>query len=127
MAAPYTYLQSVALGTTPNRDVQREPGSAEGIRLILGFRRFLLKLACPSHAWNWPRPIQGERAHGFDAHQTCFKCMTERFYNTQTLQAGPLYRSLVAGTPNSSRRGYALLLRLKQSKRIFSVIRSRKG
>jgi hypothetical protein len=63
---------------------------------VLGFRRILLALACPRHAWNWPRTIRGERLEGFDAHQTCFKCNTERFYDTRLLQPGPLYRVRVA-------------------------------
>jgi hypothetical protein len=80
----------------------RQPDHPEGIRLVLGLHRFWLKLVCPSHEWNWPRPIQGSKADGFDAHQTCFKCMTERFYNTRTLQAGPLYRTRVSGTQEHS-------------------------
>jgi hypothetical protein len=97
VAASHTYLQYVGTGSK-NPDRRQRLDYPEGIRLIQGFHSILLKFACPSHAWNWPRPIRGQKPAGFDAHQTCFKCSTERFYNTSNLQAGPLYRSLVPGT-----------------------------
>jgi len=80
------------------------------IRLVLGFRRVLLALSCPRHAWNWPRPVRGEGHAGFDAHQTCFKCNTERFYNTSLLKPGPLYRVRVAEPENASGHPWGMLL-----------------
>lgn len=94
MAASHSYLQYATAGSM-DRNSPRRIDSPEGIRLVLGLHRILLKFTCPSHTWNWPRPLHGERLEGYDAHQTCFKCMTERFYNTQMLQAGPLYRRRV--------------------------------
>ncbi|HZP06393.1 MAG TPA: hypothetical protein VFB43_15960 [Terracidiphilus sp.] len=97
MAASHSYLpyaQPVLRAQISHAHLEH----SEHIRLVHGFHRVLLKLTCPSHRWNWPRPIQGEKPDGFDAHQTCFKCMTERFYNTRTLQAGPLFRRLTLGT-----------------------------
>jgi hypothetical protein len=113
VAASHSYLQFVKSGSR-DRDRQRQMEQPEGIRLVLGFRRVLLKLTCPSHAWNWPRPIQGQKPDGFDAHQTCFKCTTERFYNTRTLQAGPLYRSVVFGTEPPPSRNFAAPGRLRK-------------
>ncbi len=130
MAASHSYLQYAGAGSK-NRNLRQPMGHPEGIRLIVGFRRILLKFACPSHAWNWPRPIHGEKPDAFDAHQTCFKCSTERFYNTRTLQAGPLYRTLVPGTVHPDR---GLAKRLRQwkpfdadGKGLLRITRFRKG
>jgi hypothetical protein len=76
---------------------RKSSGDAEQIHLLPGLNRLLLRLVCPIHSWNWPRPIQGESPAGFDAHQTCFKCTVERLYNTTRLEAGPLYRIHVPG------------------------------
>lgn len=100
MAASHSYLQ-YSEAVPKDRNVPRHVDSPEGVRLVLGLQRILLKLTCPSHTWNWPRPLHGERLDGYDAHQTCFKCMTERFYNTQTLQPGPLYRRRIPETADS--------------------------
>jgi hypothetical protein len=87
--------------------------SAGRIRLVLGFERILRALICPRHSWNWPRPIRGVSQtgiDGYDAHQTCFKCNTERFYNTRLLQAGPLYRSRVPEPEGECARPWEKLL-----------------
>jgi hypothetical protein len=100
VATSQTYLDYTGLDSS-DRSAPPKPGDTERIRLVAGFHRVWLKLACPFHRWNWPRPVQAGKPYGFDAHQTCFKCTTERFYNTSTLKAGPLYRSQVP--PGSSR------------------------
>jgi hypothetical protein len=105
VAASHSYLRYVE-SSSKDRTPAPQPNQPEGIRFVLGIHRFWLKLSCPSHQWNWPRPIQGDKPSGFDAHQTCFKCMTERFYNTRTLQAGPLYRTRVSGTEEQSARDF---------------------
>ncbi len=74
------------------------------IRLVLGFERILRALICPRHSWNWPRPFCGEIHQGFDAHQTCFKCNTERFYDSHLLRPGPLYRVRVPEPENGGSR-----------------------
>ena len=95
--------------------LRKPSGEAKQIHLILGFNRLLLRLACPFHSWNWPRPIQGENPArfdaGFDAHQTCFKCTVERLYNTTRLEAGPLYRTRVPGDVETPVNRLALLLK----------------
>lgn len=91
----------------------RFPGarqSAGHIRLVHGFERVVRTLICPRHSWNWPRPVRGESQEGFDAHQTCFKCNTERFYNTRLLQAGPLYRVRVPEPEGEFARPWERLL-----------------
>jgi hypothetical protein len=96
MAASPSYLSFAAPKLKPS--AFRKPSvDAEQIHLVPGVNRFLLRLACPFHSWNWPRLIQGESPAGFDAHQTCFKCTVERLYNTTRLEAGPLYRTHVPG------------------------------
>lgn len=133
MAASHSFLKYAEPGARiRTRPPQLEPTA--NIRLVLGFHKLLLKLACPSHAWNWPRPIQGERLDGFDAHQTCFKCLTQRFYNTQTLKAGPLYRSRVPGPPVRTLPGFQPLASLRKlhvsthlGKQLFKLGRSPRG
>ncbi len=70
---------------------------AESFHPVQGVRRILLLLYCPSHSWNWPRLMPDGSREGFDAHQTCFKCNTQRLYNTTSLTAGPLFRTRVPG------------------------------
>lgn len=67
-------------------------GSAGSLEILTGMDRFLLALTCPAHAWNWPRANRSERLAGYDAHQTCHKCMSHRMFDTQTWQAGPIYK-----------------------------------
>jgi len=101
MAASHPYLSHAE----PGPKILNFPKPAnheERIYLVHGFQRIWLRLACPIHSWNWPRPIQGKTPEGFDAHETCFKCGTQRFYNTTRLKAGPLYRTRVAGTASHS-------------------------
>jgi hypothetical protein len=97
--------------------------NARSVRLVLGFRRILLRLACPRHAWNWPRLIPGESHQGFDAHQTCFKCNTERFYNSRLLKPGPLYRVRTAEPEESPARPWAKLLAFPASAALGARLR----
>jgi hypothetical protein len=131
VAASHTYLQYIGAGSK-KPDQRQRLDYPEGIRLIQGFHSILLKFACPSHAWNWPRPIRGQKPAGFDAHQTCFKCSTERFYNTSNLQAGPLYRSIVPAAANDSHRSLTGLPKASSSqagrsnwKRVLRMRKSR--
>jgi hypothetical protein len=64
----------------------------ESIDLIFGMRRFWLMMSCLRHKWSWPRANKEERLHGFDAHQTCQKCRSTRFFDSHAWQAGPIYR-----------------------------------
>lgn len=59
---------------------------------IEGIDRFWLALRCPAHAWSWPRANNDEHVKGYDAHQTCYKCMSHRAFDTHEWQAGPVYR-----------------------------------
>lgn len=64
-------------------------------REVLSFNlldRFWLMLRCPSHEWSWPRTNNEEPFTGFDAHQTCFKCDSTRFFDSRGWQSGPIYR-----------------------------------
>jgi hypothetical protein len=96
----------------------------EQIRLIVGFRRVLLRFTCPAHAWNWPRLAKENAPEGFDAHQTCFKCSVERAYSTTRLESGPLYRSLVPGENESPMQRLAAILRSTDSKYIRGAARA---
>jgi hypothetical protein len=53
----------------------------------------LLMMRCLRHQWSWPRANKGERLHGFDAHQTCHKCTSKRFFDSKAWLAGPIYRN----------------------------------
>lgn len=64
----------------------------EGTEIVEGLDRFWLVLRCPMHAWSWPRANKEERFDGFDAHQTCNKCTSQRMFDTRDWHPGPLYR-----------------------------------
>ena len=59
----------------------------------MGFDRFRLFLQCPQHEWTWPRTNEEVRVDGFDAHQTCSKCTSQRLFDSRKWQAGPIYRN----------------------------------
>jgi hypothetical protein len=91
----YTKISRKILGATAgrrgafgNRVVGRDQIVVEGLE------RFWLALRCPSHTWSWPRANHEERLEGFDAHQTCHKCTSQRMFDTREWQAGPVYRHL---------------------------------
>ena len=122
MAASPSYLPYAAPGLrTPA--FRRPSVEAEQIHLVPGVNRLLLRLACPIHSWNWPRPIQGESPEGFDAHQTCFKCTVERLYNTTRLEPGPLYRTQVPGDADTPFFRLALLLKFLALKSFDAMLR----
>jgi hypothetical protein len=104
MAASHSYLSSPSLSSfhpepgLPALGLRPQLNPAESFHLVHGVRRALLLLYCPFHAWNWPRLMPDGSREGFDAHQTCFKCNTQRLYNTSNLTAGPLYRTRVPGS-----------------------------
>jgi hypothetical protein len=57
-----------------------------------GLDLFWLTLRCPVHTWSWPRTNNEERFEGFDAHQTCHKCMSRRMFDSRRWRAGLVYR-----------------------------------
>ena len=61
-------------------------------QIVEGLGLLWLALRCPKHAWTWPRTNNEEHFEGFDAHQTCHKCMSRRMFDTRKWQAGPVYR-----------------------------------
>ncbi len=82
----YTKLTQKILRKAASR---RESGGAE---ILKGLKLFWLDLSCPTHAWSWPRTNKEERFEGFDAHQTCHKCTSRRFFDTREWHAGPVYK-----------------------------------
>jgi len=72
--------------------IRTRPRETGSIRFVLGFDRLRLFLHCPRHAWTWPRTNHDEHVSGFDAHQTCFKCNSRRFFDSQHWLSGPVYR-----------------------------------
>ena len=69
----------------------RSYGAGE-IRIVEGFELFCLALSCPFHSWTWPRANRDERMGGYDAHQTCHKCMSRRMFDTRAWRVGPIYK-----------------------------------
>jgi hypothetical protein len=64
----------------------------ETVEIVVGMKRIWLMMTCPRHAWSWPRLNKGEeRFPGFDAHQTCHKCTSRRFFDSRAWEAGPLF------------------------------------
>lgn len=82
----YTKISQKILAKTIRR---REVGGAQ---IVEGLEGLWLALRCPMHAWTWPRANKEERFRGYDAHQTCHKCMSHRMFDTQEWQSGPIYR-----------------------------------
>jgi hypothetical protein len=66
-------------------------------RIVEGLDLFWLALRCPTHAWTWPRANNEEHFEGFDAHQTCHKCISRRMFDTRRWQSGPVYRRMEPG------------------------------
>lgn len=97
----------------------REAGDNQ---IVEGLDLFWLALRCPTHAWTWPRANNEEYFAGFDAHQTCHKCMSRRMFDTQKWQAGPVYRrrsqptAHVAGGPSRTAQ------RVEQSDRALGAV-----
>jgi hypothetical protein len=91
-------------------------------RIVEGLDLFWLALRCPTHAWTWPRANNEEHFEGFDAHQTCHKCMSHRMFDTQKWHAGPVYRrrsqptARVAGGPSRTAQ------RVEQSDRALGAV-----
>ena len=82
----YEKLSQKVLGwTTPRREIG-------GAQFVEGLDRLWLALQCPMHAWSWPRANKEERFEGYDAHQTCWKCMSRRLFDTRQWHSGPIYR-----------------------------------
>lgn len=92
MATTHALPANIALSpkTTHVRPRPRDIGS---VRVVAGLHRLLLLLKCPQHAWNWPRTNQEEHVSGFDAHQTCFKCHSQRLFDSKEWHPGPIYRN----------------------------------
>ena len=82
----YTKLSRAFQGRPASRNDRGE------IEIVAGMSRVWLALRCPTHAWSWPRANKDERTSGFDSHQTCYKCMSKRMFDTQGWQAGPVYK-----------------------------------
>jgi hypothetical protein len=63
------------------------------IELVGPIDRAFIRMACPRHEWNWPisnRDIA--KVDGFDAHQSCTKCASERLFNSKNWIPGPVFR-----------------------------------
>lgn len=88
--------------------LQHQLRDVDSINPILGLDWLLLKVSCPSHVWSWPMTLDSERHESFDARQICFKCTTERFFNTRLWQAGPMYRRKAPGNAKPSGRNAGL-------------------
>lgn len=73
------------------------PRSDRPAHFIAGFDRILLFLDCPRHTWAWPRANHEDWLPGFDAHQTCSKCSSKRFFDSRHWRSGPIYRSRRTG------------------------------
>ena len=74
------------------------PREVTSFNLVTGLDGLWLMLRCPSHAWSWPRANKEERFAGFDAHQTCYKCDSRRFFDSREWQPGPIYRRAFPGS-----------------------------
>jgi hypothetical protein len=63
------------------------------IELIGHIDRAFIRMACPRHEWNWPLSISDTvKIDGFDAHQSCTKCASQRLFNSKKWTPGPMFR-----------------------------------
>jgi hypothetical protein len=63
------------------------------IELIGHVDRAFIRMACPRHEWNWPLSISDTvKIDGFDAHQSCTKCASQRLFNSKKWTPGPMFR-----------------------------------
>jgi len=65
------------------------------IELVGPVDRAFIRMACTRHEWNWPilnRDIA--KIDGFDAHQSCTKCASQRLFNSRNWIPGPMFRKL---------------------------------
>jgi hypothetical protein len=113
----YAKLSQRILRTAARRREVGGYSEVGGNQIVEGLNLFWLVLRCPMHAWSWPRTNKEERFKGFDAHQTCHKCTSQRMFDTREWQAGPVYRHMVrpevAGEERSANFG-------KQTEHSFS-------
>ncbi len=72
--------------------VEKRKPVTESLKLLGGFDVLLLKIACPSHAWSWPRSNKIEAIEGFACHQTCTKCASQRLFDSRSWRPGPYYK-----------------------------------
>ncbi len=114
-----TTTSTYALLASKAENLQQQWRDEEAIQLIWGLDWFVRTIACPNHGWTWPRSLDGESIEGFDAHQTCFKCTAERFFDTRHWQAGPMYRREGIRRSESAPRSHTR--RERHSSRRFQV------
>jgi hypothetical protein len=90
----YTKLSRKVLRKAARRREATIGYSETGVyRVAAGLDLFWLTLRCPTHAWSWPRTNKDEECvEGFDAHQTCHKCMSLRMFDSRKWHAGLIYR-----------------------------------
>jgi hypothetical protein len=96
MATANSVLRTTRLSQKFMRTYEH-PRESNSLNLVMGLDRLLLSLKCPMHSWTWPRANTDERIEGFDAHQTCFKCDSKRFWDSRGWQPGPVYRRPTPG------------------------------
>jgi hypothetical protein len=93
----YTKLSQKILRRTGRQRESSGNSDVVSYQIAAGLYLFWLALRCPTHAWTWPRANNEEHFEGFDAHQTCHKCMSRRMFDSRKWQVGPVYRSIQGG------------------------------
>ncbi|MGC1422154.1 MAG: hypothetical protein WA354_25245 [Terracidiphilus sp.] len=91
----YTKLSQKILRRTRRQRETSGYSEVGSYQIVAGLCLFWLALRCPTHAWTWPRANNEEHFEGFDAHQTCHKCMSRRMFDTRKWQAGLVYRHTI--------------------------------
>jgi hypothetical protein len=91
----YTKLSQKILRKGAHQPATQVYSEAGGYQVVAGLDLLWLALRCPMHRWSWPRTNKVERFEGFDAHQTCHKCTSQRMFDTREWYAGPVYRQMI--------------------------------
>src|ERR1019366_10158954 len=91
-------VQATLLTTqVSDRRIRKRLQAAGSFKLVRGLDLVLLELCC-SHKWSWPSANADESViEGYDSHQNCSKCATERLFNSKSWNAGPMYRPVPTG------------------------------
>lgn len=77
----------------PIRDLRQALRANSQIELVGPIARAFISMACPQHEWNWPLSnSQNLKVCGFDAHQSCVKCASERLFDSRSWTPGPMFR-----------------------------------
>jgi hypothetical protein len=83
----------------PIRHLKKPLRANSQIELVGRIDRAFIRMACSHHEWNWPvSNPDAIKVDGFDAHQSCTKCASQRLFNSKDWTPGPMFRKRSHGS-----------------------------